>query len=103
MIGRGFARRIRRAWIVSRGFREQAFGAERTVYFIGGDMKKSKSFTPFARQAFEIAARRFEQHVSAGDVGLHEGRGARDRTVDMGFSGQMYHPVWLKLGKRRRR
>src|ERR1700682_3928707 len=101
MIGRGLARRVGRAWIVSGGCRERPCGPERAVYFVGRDVKKSKFFTPFARQAFEIAARRFEQYVSAGDVGFDERGGARDRTIDMGFGGQMDHPVGLKVGKRR--
>jgi len=102
MIGRGLARRVWRAWIVSRGFGEQTFGPERAVYFVGRDVKKSKFFTPFAGQALEITSRRFEQYVRAGDVGFNERGGAGDRTIDMVFGGEMNHPVGLKVGKRRR-
>ena len=46
-----------------------------------------------------ISAGRFQQGVSTDNVGLDKFAGTGNRAVNMTFSGQMHHDIWLTILK----
>ena len=56
-----------------------------------------------SRRAAPVGARRLEQRVGAGDVGVDEGGRAVDRAVDVALGGEVHHRVGLVRGEDRGR
>jgi hypothetical protein len=56
-------------------------------------MQESKSIMARFRQSHPIMASTLEQAVCPHDVGVHEGVGTRDRSIDMAFCGQVNYGV----------
>src|SRR3569832_1025554 len=95
MIRRRLAGRIWRAGRISCRFRKSAFLPERSVYFVGGDMEKTKPVARIRRATAPMAHRLLQHRKRAHDVGLDEFGGRIDRAIDMAFSGQIYDRVRL--------
>ena len=77
---------------VGRGFREEAFVAQRTVHFVGGDVVEAAVFVAgleLAGAFHPVAAGRLNEDERSHVVGLHEGAGALDGVVHMAFGGKV--------------
>ncbi|OPZ01128.1 MAG: hypothetical protein BWZ10_03514 [candidate division BRC1 bacterium ADurb.BinA364] len=62
-------------------------------------MQKSETLARFAPQRRVAPSRRFEHFEGPHDVCLHERRRIVDRTIDMGFGGEVDDPVRLVRGE----
>ncbi|MNP28632.1 hypothetical protein D3C76_1216080 [compost metagenome] len=100
MIRTGLGGGIRRAGCIGCGFGEQVIRAfQVAIHLIGGNMVKAECALLRRRQVTPIAAGRFEQAVSADNIGLDKVRRPIDGAIHMGFGRQVHHHSWLKLGK----
>jgi hypothetical protein len=82
-IGPRFTRGIRAIGREGRFLRESSGLAQRAVDFVGGDMKETD------RVFRKDLPDRFEKNEGPEDIGLHEGTGVFDGSVDMGFGGKI--------------
>lgn len=62
-------------------------------------MVETKSRLAYLFQAVPVGASRFQQHISADDIGLDEVGGAGDGTINMALGGQVHHGIRLVQGK----
>ncbi len=85
--------------IVRRFLGEESGLAERTVDLVGRDVQEAEAVLGGAGEFLEVTAGGLEHREGADDVGLDEGAGAVDRTVDMALGGEMHDPVRLELRK----
>ncbi len=58
-------------------------------------MQEAEGFGLFRGQAAPVPGRLLQHHIGPDDVGLHEGLGRLDGTVDVTFGGQVHHRVGL--------
>ena len=66
-------------------------GSERSVHLVGRNVDETKLRRRSGLQTRDELARRFQQHKSSDDVGVDEGSGTVDRTVDVGFGRKIHH------------
>ncbi|MNC00260.1 hypothetical protein D3C75_475820 [compost metagenome] len=100
MIGTGLGGGIRRTRRVGRCFGEQVIRTfQVAIHLIGGDMVEAECALLCCRQAAPITPGRFEQAVSADDIGLDEVRWSVDGAIHMGFGRQVHYRCGLKLAK----
>src|SRR5262249_30504943 len=93
-----FARSIRRPRVIAAGFGKRCVvGLKRTEHLIGRYVMKA---LPIARR-FPGGQRAVQERVRANDIGAHKSVGRDDRTVDVAFSGEMYHKVEGVMVKQR--
>ncbi|MNQ91497.1 hypothetical protein D3C85_1068810 [compost metagenome] len=69
------------------------------IHLIGGDVVEAKGgLAPFI-QIFPISAGRFQQDISADDIGFDKIGRAGNGTIDVTLGGQVHHGIGLMLGK----
>ncbi|MNE20395.1 hypothetical protein D3C80_1135120 [compost metagenome] len=100
MIRTGLGGGIRRAGCIGCGFGEQVIRAfQVAIHLIGGNMVKAECALLRRRQVTPITAGRFEQAVSADNIGLDKVRRPIDGAIHMGFGRQVHYRRGLKLAE----
>ena len=69
------------------------------IHLVGGDMVEAEGHLAHLVQTIPIGASRFQQHISADNIGLDKVSRACDGAVNMAFGGQMHHGIRLVQGK----
>ncbi len=82
--------------IVGGGLGEGTGFSEGAKNLVGGDVEETEGGV---WEFGQVCAGRLEQVVGADDVGLDEVSGAVDRAVDVGFGGEVHHPIGAKVIK----
>ena len=98
VVGGRLARRVGRVRPVRRGISERSLGAERAVDLVGRYVEEAEALPRRALQATPVVGRGLEQRHRPLHVGSDEIHGAVDRTVDMGFSGEVDHRMRPRQG-----
>src|SRR5580698_2353422 len=93
MVGPGLGSRIGGVWRIGRVFMEEPVRPERAENFVGRNMVEAEIVLNRALQALPIFVGGVKQDVSADDIGLNEGAGTLDRTVDMALGGKVHVDV----------
>src|SRR5713101_436364 len=81
---------VRTVWRVGSYFTESWIAwAERSVYFVGGNVQEAESLTIALCQSRPVSSRFFQQTECPVDIGADEIVGTMDRAVYMTFGGEM--------------